>query len=167
MCISAATMLAISAGVSAGGQLLAGRAQMKAGEAQAKQAAIASAQERDVAEQEAARIRKAGDRQRGAARAQLAASGVAVNEGSSLTIEDEISQGAEMDAMNTLLTGKRRSDAQQASGRQALKAGRNAMISSVLGATSTALQGWKGVSSNQAGSVRTVKSVPIYDGAEY
>lgn len=161
MCISAATVLALSAGVSAVGQLQQGRANRKAGEAQASQDERLAAQQQDSAREEADRIRRAGDRTRGAARAQVAASGISVNSGSALLIDEEIDRNAESDAMEVLLTGKRQSDASLSSAGQARARGRNAQTASVLGAVSTGLQGWRGVSARQG------RTVPIYENPEY
>jgi hypothetical protein len=140
-------MMALSTGVSMVGQLQQGRAQKAAANAQATQDQLAAAQQQEQAQQEAGRIRRAGERTQGAARAQLAASGVRVDSGSALLIDEEIGMNSEQDAMNTLLTGQRRSDASMFSASQARARGSNAMSASVLGAISTGVQGWKGVSS--------------------
>lgn len=150
MCISAATMMALSAGMSAAGMLVQGAAANRAGNAQAAIDAQQAAQQKDAAEQEAARVRKAADRTRGAARAQMAASGIRVDSGSALLIDEEITRDSESDAMELLLTGKRRSDSLMTSARNSISAGRGAMAGSVLGAVGTGLQGWKGVKAAQA-----------------
>jgi hypothetical protein len=145
MCLSAAAMMAISAGVNVVGQLQQGAAARAAGDAQAQQDERLAAQQRDQAQGEAERIRRAGARQQGAARAQFAASGVDVNSNAPLQIEEFIGRESERDAMNVLLTGQRQSDASLFNASQARARGVNAQRASVLGAISTGLQGWKGV----------------------
>lgn len=141
-------MMALSAGVSVAGQLAQGQAAKQAANAEARAAENLAAQQRDAAMQEASRIRKAGDRTRGAARAQLAASGIDVNSGTAVTIDGDITTNTELDAYNTLLTGERKSTSLQDSASIARARGSNAVSSSMLGAVSTGLQGWKAVRSN-------------------
>lgn len=138
-------MMALSTGVSVVGQLQQGQAARQSANAEARAAENLAAQNRDAAMQEAQRIRKAGDRTRGAARAQLAASGIDVNSGTAITIEDDIGTNSEMDAYNTLLTGERKSTSLQDSAAISRARGKNAVSSSVLGSVSTGLQGWKAV----------------------
>lgn len=149
MCLSAPTMMAVSTGVSIAGQLAQGLAARKAANAQAKAEELQAAQTLQAAQDEALRIRKAGERATGAARAQLAASGIDVNSGSALTIEDDITGNVESDAYNVLLTGDRRSTALRNSAAMSRAAGRQAMFSSVLGSVTTGLQGWKGIKNNK------------------
>ena len=98
MCISSTMMMALSTGVSVAGQLAQGQAAKAAANAEARAAENLAAQTRDAAQQEAVRIRKAGDRARGAARAQLAAAGIDVNSGTAVTIDGDIGTNAELDA---------------------------------------------------------------------
>jgi hypothetical protein len=149
MCISASMMMALSTGVSVVGQLQQGQAAKQAANAEARNAENLAAQTRDAAMQEAARIRKAGDRTRGAARAQLAASGIDVNSGTAVTIEDDIGTNSELDAYNTLLTGDRKATSLQDSAAISRARGKNAVTSSMLGSVSTGLQGWKAVRAPQ------------------
>jgi hypothetical protein len=149
MCISASMMMALSTGVSVVGQLQQGQAAKAAANAEARNAENLAAQTRDAAMQEAARIRKAGDRTRGAARAQLAASGIDVNSGTAVTIEDDIGTNSELDAYNTLLTGDRKATSLQDSAAISRARGKNAVTSSMLGSVSTGLQGWKAVRAPQ------------------
>lgn len=144
MCISAAAMMAISTGVSVLGQLHEGQARKQAADAQALENDIAAAQEREAAKQEASRIRAAGDRQAGAARAALAGSGIVVDQGSAVNINEDIYRGAESDAFNTLLTGERRAGAYNRQAEMNRKAGDNAVTSSLLGSMATAGQGYSG-----------------------
>lgn len=152
MAVTTGTMLAITTAVSMAGTLAQGVAAKRAGDDQARIEENQAAQQMDQAGQEAERIRKAGKRTQGAARAALAASGIRVDEGTALTIDDEIGYESELDAQMTLLTGKRGARASQFSAAQARARGSNAMTSSVLGAVSTGLQGWKGVSSGGVGA---------------
>lgn len=142
-------MMALSTGVSVVGQLQQGRANQQASNAEARAAENLAAQTRDAAQQEAARIRKAGDRTRGAARAQLAASGIDVNSGTAVTIDGDIATNSELDAYNTLLTGDRKSTSLTDSAAISRARGKNAVSASVLGSISTGLQGWKAVRAPQ------------------
>jgi hypothetical protein len=159
MAVTTGTMMAISTGLSVVGQLQQGQAQQQASaeqgarlDEQARIDAIQAQRETVAAAEEAKRIRKAGDKQAAASRAQLAASGIAVGSGSAININEDIIGGSESDAMNTLLTGERRSESYSYSSGQntrsaasARRAGDNAMTSSLLAAGSTSLKGWRGV----------------------
>lgn len=145
MAVTTGTMMAVSAGVSVAGQLAQGMAARRAGDMQAQMDERLARQQQDQAQQEADRIRRAGAKTKGAARAQLAASGINANQGSSVAIEDEIGTQSEQDARMTLLTGQRYADASRFAGAQARMRGKSALAASALGATSTGLQGWKGV----------------------
>jgi hypothetical protein len=145
MGVTTGTMMAISTGLSVVGSLAKGVADRRAADVEARQSEHLAAQQQDQALQEAERIRRAGKRTQGAARAQLAASGIRVDDGTALVIDEEIGGESEKDAFNTLLTGKRQADASRASASMARARGRNAMTSSVLGSISTGVQGWKGV----------------------
>lgn len=154
-------MMAISTGVSVVGQLQQGMAAKRAADAEARAAENLAAQHRDAAQQEAKRIREAGDKTRGAARAAMAASGIDVNSGSAVTIEDDILQGSEMDAYMTLLTGDRKATSLHDSASIARARGSSAMMGSALGAVSTGLQGWKGVR-DAGGLGRSPAPGPVY-----
>lgn len=149
MAVTTGTMLAVSAAVSMAGTLAQGIAQKRAANAQAQQDEHIAAQQRDQAMQEADRIRRAGERTQGQARAQLAASGIRVDSGSALLIDEEIGYESELDAQNTLLTGERGARASEYSASMARARGSNAMTGSILSAVGTGvgagLQGWKGV----------------------
>lgn len=154
MCISAGTLSAISTGASALGQVAQGIAGNKAAKAEAASIDMQAAQAQEAAKQEAIRIRKSADRSKGAARAQLAASGVDVNSGSAISIEQDIAFGAEQDAMNALLTGERQFAAGTARAAQTRAAGRNGLTGSLLGAASTVgLRGWKNVKVDPLGDL--------------
>jgi hypothetical protein len=138
--------MALSTGLSMAGTLAQGVAQRRAADAEAQQMENIAAQQQDQAQAEAERIRRAGERTQGAARAQLAASGIVVDEGSAVLIDQEIGSTAEEDARMTLITGRRQADASRFSARRARARGANKQMESVLGAVSTGLEGWKGIS---------------------
>lgn len=81
------------------------RAQADAG-AQAHQMEMDADTEQAAAVDRAGLIKKAGDRTRGNARAQYGASGVDVNEGSPVAIDQQIGQDVNHDAWSELLTGQ-------------------------------------------------------------
>lgn len=139
MCISATVMMAAQAV----GSVLQMRGAVQSAEFEANQLATQAAQEKIAAEQEAAKIRKAGEKQAGAARAALAASGVDVNSGTAININEDIYGGAESDAQNTLLTGKRRAATLNAQGRQTLKSAANKNMGTLLNTATNMASGWK------------------------
>ena len=146
MCISAAALMAISAGVSVAGQLAQGQAQKQAKDAQALEYDIQAEQAKVDAEQEAKRIRAAGEKTAGAARAALAGAGINVDMGSAVNINEDIYRNSESDAFNTLLTGSNRAASYGRSASQARGAGKDAVNSSLLSAATTAgnaYAGWK------------------------
>ncbi|MES1979726.1 MAG: hypothetical protein V4451_16930 [Pseudomonadota bacterium] len=171
--------MALSAGMSVLGQLQKGQADKQAAEQQAqndiaragqfeRQAELDRLQadrETVAATEEAKRIRKAGERTTGTARAQLAASGVMVDSGSAININEDISGRAESDAMNTLLTGQRKADSYRYASDESLYSagmsrtsaaqnrakGANAQTASILSAVGTGLQGWRGINSTSKG----------------
>lgn len=144
MCISAAAIMAISAGVTVVGTIAQGQAQKAAADAQAREYEDQAAAAQVAATEEAKRIRKAGERTAGAARAALAASGVVVDEGTGVNINEDIYRNSEQDAYNTLLTGKNQSGSLQRSAVQSRTAGSNAVTSSLLSAAGTGMQGYAG-----------------------
>lgn len=133
------------------GQQQQGKAQQKAYNAQAQQTLNEGAYRADAAKQQAEKFRKAGKAQAGEARAQLAASGVKLGEGTPLEIDKEITQNAEEDALSALIGGKRATSAAQEEARLLGKAGGNAVSNAGMGAASSVLQlggsfaksGWK------------------------
>lgn len=144
MCISAAMMMAISAGVTVVGQIAQGQAQKQAANAQAREAENQAAAEQVAASEEAKRIRKAGEKTASAARAQLAASGINADMGSAVNINEDIYRNSESDAMNTLLTGQNRAGSYQRSANQSRIAGKNAQTASLLSTVGTVTQGYAG-----------------------
>lgn len=130
MCISAGLLLA-------GSSLLQGVGAYRAGSQQADA-------ELDAGRAEAGKIRKAGQRQTGEARAQLGASGVLLDTGTAGLVTDEIMAEAESDAANTELAAARRA-------RAAKTAGKAALVGGLLSAGAAVASGWKG----QGGPTRT------------
>lgn len=163
MCISAPAMMALSTGLSISGQLAKGQADRAAAKAEARAAENLAAQARDAAVQEAMQIRKAGERTRGAARAALAASGIDVNSGTAITIEDEIGSSSEISAYRKLLTGDREATSLQDKAAIARARGKNAMSASILGSVSTGLQGWKAVKVRNLSGPTNAELAQMYD----
>lgn len=126
------TMQALSGGLGALGDLAMGATRARAARADA-------AAERAAGQQRASRIRDAGAETLGAARAQLAASGVKVGAGSALDIERRIVRNVEQDAGVAILTGERRAQALDAQARYSQAAG----INSALDGLGGAVDNWK------------------------
>jgi hypothetical protein len=133
------TALLVSAAVSAGSAVVQGVQANKMGKYQQAQAQADADAAAASARLEAGNIRKAGERQRSAARAALAASGVNVDEGTAELINTEITQNAEQDALTTIQTGGNRARMINAEGDLARIQGRNAQTAGILSAGSTAL----------------------------
>jgi hypothetical protein len=131
-----------------GGTLFKGVSDLAAGEAQNTMAKAAAAGERDAASQQADRILRATQRQRGAARAATAGSGARVD-AFSLANEQEIVQAGETDAAMEILTGKRRGRSLEIEGQFARAAGLNSMGSSLFSA-SAQYKNWVGTKQQPA-----------------
>lgn len=144
------------------GQLAGGLASYEQGKTQGALAGLEAAQERDTAEQHATRVRREVIRQKGAARAATAASGVRLDE-FALGAEQEIEALGAQDAEMLILTGKRRADAIERGGRMAERAGKNRLASSLFGAAlgeGGLYSNWKGAKGKTAGTSFT----PFYEG---
>lgn len=139
MCISATTMLALQVG----GTLLQGYQAKKAANAQAAQLEYEAAGERDAGQAQAERILRATSKERGAARAQIAANGTALDD-FALINEHNIQEAGELDAAMAILTGERRARTLKTQAGFTRTAGSNAMTSSLLRGAYTAMGGWKG-----------------------
>ena len=147
MCISAAAALAISTGVSVLGQVYQGQVTKQANDAKAQELNVAAEQSKVSAAEEAKRIRKAGEKTAGAARAALAGAGITVDQGSAVNINEDIYRNSESDALNTLLTGSNQATSYNRQAGMARAAGNDAVGSSILGSLTTAgssYAGWKG-----------------------
>ena len=126
-----------------GGQIGQGLARQSYGEAQDKLAQADANYARDAGAQQAERIMRAARREKSAARAATAASGVRIDEFSTIN-EQEIDSAAGMDAAMAVLTGQRRARATELSGSMAKQAGDMELMGSLFSAGSTAWKGWKG-----------------------
>lgn len=134
------TALLLSSVVAGGSAIMQGVQDNKMGKYQQEQARADADAAAASARLEAGNIRKAGERQRSAARAALAASGVTVDEGTAEQIDTEIAQNAEQDALTTIQTGVNRARMINAEGDMARIEGRNRQTAGFLNATSTALK---------------------------
>jgi hypothetical protein len=97
-----------SAAVGAVGALYSADTAENTAEANAEMQRRAGNQEKDAAVAQAEKIRRAGRAQAAQANAAMAASGVAIGEGTPIRINEQIYKDSEDDAYSTLLTGTRR-----------------------------------------------------------
>lgn len=114
MCGPVSGMIALSVGLgglAAYGQVQTANAAADAAEAQGKAIATQAGQEQDAANAQAERIRAAGKRQAAEATAAFSASGVSVDAGTPLKINEEITRGSSLDALNTIISAGRQGDA--------------------------------------------------------
>lgn len=134
------------------------QAQLNA-EAQSEQTQIDADTAASAAVVQADRIRKMARIQAGEARASLAGSGVEVDAGTALNINEEIYKNAEEDAVMTILNGenqKRRGyvDASNIAlgGKQARAAGNSQAIGTVLGGAAQGGLAWKASAAGKNGT---------------
>lgn len=150
---------AIGASVlAAGGAVYSGQQQKKMSNYQAAQAEADAEAAQAAARVEADRIRKAGRAQAAQANAALAASGVETGEGTALRITSGITEDAEQDAFQTILTGNNQgarlnaqAQADRISGNNAATAGYINAGSSLLSAGGKAYSGWKAAKAGKYG----------------
>jgi len=107
----------------------------------AAQAAADAKAEKGAAEVEAERIRKAGKQQRAEAIAALAASGVDVNSGTALKIDQRIARDSEEDAVLTLTGGSDRALRLEAEAQGSRQAASRAQAAGYVSAAGNLLQG--------------------------
>lgn len=138
----------------------AGKQQEAWGNYQAKQAEADANAERGAGQVEAERIRKLGKRQKAEADAGFAGSGIAINEGTPLDINRDITQGAEQDAFMAIVGGNDRGARLDADAMGARIGAKNAKRAGYLGAAATVLQGaatvasgWKSSKSASTGGM--------------
>jgi hypothetical protein len=155
---AAVPILVASAVVSAGSAIQSGRQQKAFANYQADQAEADAAAEKGAALVRAERIRSIARKTRGSARADLAAAGVSVGEGTPLLIEEDIIKRGEEDALIGI------DDAQDAASRLRAQAsglrmqGNQAQTAGYINAASSALaagntyNGWKGAFNAGSGS---------------
>jgi len=136
----------------------------------ARTISVQAGQEQDAANAEADRIRKNARQQQGQANAALAASGVSVDEGSAIKINEQIIKDSESDALNTIINGGRRSnymgtqaEMERQRGVNARKAANTQAITSALsmGSSLMTASGWR--SNGQPGYSGTQARAPVYD----
>lgn len=139
MCISAGTLLAMQVGSS----LLQGSAANNAAKSQAASLNYEAMAERDAANAQAEKILRATRRERGAARAAIAASGTALDE-FALRNEQDIQALGEADVAMSILSGERRGRQTEQQAAQVRQAGRNTMTASLLRGAGQYATGWRG-----------------------
>lgn len=154
----------------ASGQRAQGASAMAFGVTQEAAALQDANQEEDAAKALAEKILRAASKQRGAARAATAASGVRLDEFAAAP-EEEIERLAQEDAAMTILSGKRTADTIRRSGELKRMAGENYLSASGTRADTTLFQGinqaarglsgWRGIQGAPS------KTVPIYENPEY
>jgi hypothetical protein len=181
MCFGATTLMALQVGSS----LIQGNNAKKAANAEAamlrdnsaqeiEAATLNAASERDAYQAQAGKLLKATRRERGAARAAIAASGTALDE-FALMNEQYIQEAGETDAAMTILTGERRGRAIEREGQQRATAalqragltearGRNAQTASILNA-GMAVAGWKGAKTGISDDGYSMGLGPAYGGS--
>lgn len=171
MCDPITAIFAIATAASVVGQVQAADAAAEAAQAQGESINRQAGQELDAANAKAALIRKAARAQAGEARAAFSASGVSVDAGTPIKINEEITKGGEFDAMNTILSGTRAAQSLSdeavntiRSGQAQQKAGYMSAFGSVLSAGSGAMNasGWRsagpGFSGTQAAApIRSIR----------
>lgn len=131
--------MAVGTGMAVAGQLGQGDAAAAAANAQADSLDYQAAVERDNAQVEASRIRRAGRRARGEVLAGVAASGIRVGEGSALDVEREVMTDYETDAAMAILNGERAARGLSIDATMTRRAGRNARRASQIGAFTSLL----------------------------
>lgn len=139
MCFSASTMLAMQAGSS----ILQGSLANREAKTQAGMLESQALAEKDTGRAQAERILRATRRERGAARAAIAASGTALDE-FALTNEREIQDIGETDAAMAILSGDRQALATRQQADAVRQSGRNQFLSGFLRAGGTYSTGWRG-----------------------
>jgi hypothetical protein len=145
MCYAMAFMV-VGAVITAASAIKQGEQAEATGKYVQNQAAADAQAAQGEAELQARQIRDAGKRQRAAATAASAASGLSINDGTAELINNEITQGAEQDALTTILSGRNGSRRMLAQGEAAKIQGENAKTAgymSAIGSTMTAASGWK------------------------
>lgn len=143
------TMMMIAMAAAAAGSVYAGAQSEKAADQNAELARRQGDQEADAAVSQAEKIRKAAKAQAGEANAAMAASGVAIGEGTALRINEDIYKSSEDDAYSVLLTGSRRQGSANDEAGILNAQGNAAMTGGLINAGATVLSmgakssGWK------------------------
>jgi hypothetical protein len=131
------------AAVSAGSALFQGQAQKNAADAQAEQLRRQADAQRDQGQAASEQAQRETQRTRGAARAALAGSGVAIGDGTALVIDRDIQTRGNLDAYNAILSGDRAGRNSELQATMATSAGKNAQTASFLQAGASVAQGWR------------------------
>lgn len=172
MCDPVSLTLALTVGMAAmtaHGQMQAADAAADAAEAQGQAIATQAGQEQDAANAQAERVRAAAKRQKAEATAAFSASGVSVDAGTPLKINEEITRGGSLDALNTIISAGRQGEASitEAAGLGAKaaatrKAGQIQAASTLMqsGAQAATASGWR---SSGPGFSGGQKPAPISD----
>lgn len=157
MCEPTTIVMAVGAVVGAYSKIQQGKGEKQFADYQAKQEDADAKAEMGAAQVEAQRIRDQGKRARSAARAGLAASGVDVDSGSAIKIDQQVANDAEYDAQLTLLGGADRQARGNASaintrnkGSEARTAGYVGAFTDLASAGSSMAGGWKTASKKKA-----------------
>lgn len=155
MCEPTTIALVAGAAISGMSAISAGQQAKATGNYQAAQAQADADAAAGEARLQASAIRKAGQRQRSAAIAAQAASGVTADVGTAELINTEIIQGSEQDALTAIFSGTTRgkqlgaqAQGYRIAGSNASKAGYMNAASSALRAGAAATSGWKSTASN-------------------
>jgi len=141
MCTGLEIALIAGTVISAGAQIQAGQQRKKAANFQAAQNELDAQAEREAAQVRAEKIRKQAGRVRGEAKADLAASGVSVDAGTPLRIDQEIVRTSEEEAQQEILYGGRRGGRLEQEAQGLRMAGANAQTEGYYGAASSVLAG--------------------------
>lgn len=138
MCVTA---LVAATALSAGASLYSGYQQYEQGKFANEQAQADAMAREGAARVEAERIRSMTKKQQSAARAAYAGSGVAVDEGSALNINEDIAQRGEMDALTAIMQGRYDSASMRQQGKMAAYQGRQGAIAGAINAGATVASG--------------------------
>lgn len=120
------------------------------GNYQAAQAKADAEADRGAAKVQADKIRRAGEAERGRARAALAASGASLDSASADAIDDDIVSAYEEDALVTMYSGDNRARSRLAEGESARLAGGRAKRNATMEAAATVGSGWYRVANHRS-----------------
>ena len=161
--IAAATALIAGTAYSAHTSMQQGKQAQLNAEAQSEQAQVDADAAASAAVVQADRIRKMARLQAGQARASLAGSGVEVDAGTALNINEEIYKNSEEDAALTIFNGENQRkrgyvDASNIAldGKQARAAGNSQAIGTVLGGAAQGGMAWKASAASKNGTTTQV-----------
>lgn len=153
MCTGMEVALLAGTAIQVGSQVRQGQEAKAMGNYQAAQAQADADAERGAARAYADKIRMAGERERGQARAALAASGASLDSASADVIDDDLVSAYEEDALVAMFGGENRARSREAEGQGARLAGSRAQRSALIEAAGTTARGWYGYQKgNQPGA---------------